>query len=377
MGMEMKMKIMTVIGTRPEIIRLSEIIKRLNIDFENVLVHTGQNYSHELNDVFFEDLMLPKPKYYLDSARETPVETIGSILMKIEPILKLEKPDAFLVLGDTNSCLSAIAAKRHKIPVFHLEAGNRCFDQRVPEEINRKIIDHLADVNLTYSELSRDYLIREGLHPDFVIKTGSPMREVLFANENKWKSSAILQKLGLSQDGFVLASFHREENVDAVESLIEIVSSIKELSVQLNVPVVISAHPRTLNQLAKENIVFDENFIISKPFSFNDYINLQLNALIVLSDSGTITEESSILGFTAVNLRTTQERPEGMEESVVILSGRGKQNILNAINLALSHKRAKVKINQVQDYSDSNVSVKVSRIIQSYVPYVNEYVWHK
>ena len=373
----MKMKIMTVIGTRPEIIRLSEIIKRLNIDFENVLVHTGQNYSHELNDVFFEDLMLPKPKYYLDSARETPVETIGSILMKIEPILKLEKPDAFLVLGDTNSCLSAIAAKRHKIPVFHLEAGNRCFDQRVPEEINRKIIDHLADVNLTYSELSRDYLIREGLHPDFVIKTGSPMREVLFANENKWKSSAILQKLGLSQDGFVLASFHREENVDAVESLIEIVSSIKELSVQLNVPVVISAHPRTLNQLAKENIVFDENFIISKPFSFNDYINLQLNALIVLSDSGTITEESSILGFTAVNLRTTQERPEGMEESVVILSGRGKQNILNAINLALSHKRAKVKINQVQDYSDSNVSVKVSRIIQSYVPYVNEYVWHK
>jgi UDP-N-acetylglucosamine 2-epimerase (non-hydrolysing) len=321
--------------------------------------------------------MLPKPKYYLDAASDSPIETIGSILMRIEPILKQESPDAFLVLGDTNSCLSAIAAKRSKIPVFHLEAGNRCFDERVPEEINRKIIDHLADVNLTYSELSKDYLMREGMNPDFVIKVGSPMREVLFANENKWKSTGILQKLGLLPEKFILASFHREENVDSVESLADIVSSIKELQVNLKVPVVISAHPRTVKQLEKMNIDFDENFMISKPFSFNDYIHLQSNALIVLSDSGTITEESSILGFTAVNIRTAQERPEGMEESVVILSGRGKENILSAVNLALSHKKSKIKINQVQDYSDSNVSVKVSRIIQSYVPYVNEYVWHK
>jgi UDP-N-acetyl-L-fucosamine synthase len=375
MGVEMK--VMTVVGTRPEIIRLSEIIKRLEIDFDHCLVHTGQNYSHELNDIFFEDLILPKPKYYLDAASDSPIETIGSILMKIEPILKKENPDAFLVLGDTNSCLSAIAAKRHKIPVFHLEAGNRCFDERVPEEINRKIIDHLADVNLTYSELSKDYLMREGINPDFVIKVGSPMREVLLANEIKWKSSGILQKLGLLPENFILASFHREENVDSIESLADIVYSIKDLQVNLQVPVVISAHPRTIKQLEKMNIDFDENFMISKPFSFNDYINLQCNALIVLSDSGTITEESSILGFTAVNLRTAQERPEGMEESAVILSGRGKENILSAVSLALSHKKSKVRINQVQDYSASNVSVKVSRIIQSYVPYVNEYIWHK
>jgi UDP-N-acetylglucosamine 2-epimerase len=373
----MRSKVMTVVGTRPEIIRLSEIIKRLDVDYDHVLVHTGQNYSFDLNQVFFEDLSLLSPKYYLDAACDSPTETVGKILMRIEPVLANEKPDAFLVLGDTNSCLSAIAAKKHKIPIFHMEAGNRCFDQRVPEEINRKIIDHIADVNLTYSELSRQHLVGEGLKPDFVIKVGSPMREVLKANKAKADSSMILSHLDLERDGYVLASFHREENVDSLDALMGIVDSIIHISDVLKIRVVVSTHPRTLNRLKELDINLGENVLIHKPFPFTDYIHLQSNALLVISDSGTITEEASILGFAAVNLRSAQERPEGLEESVVVLSGKGKENILNAINIALTHKKDKIKINPVRDYEDSNVSIKISRIIQSYVHYVNEFVWRK
>lgn len=377
MGVDLGMKVMTVVGTRPEIIRLSEIIKRLNADFDHVLVHTGQNYSFDLNEVFFEDLSLPSPKYYLDAACNSPTETIGKILMNIESVLAEEKPDAFLLLGDTNSCLSAIAAKKHKIPIFHLEAGNRCFDQRVPEEINRRIIDHIADVNLAYSELSRQYLIREGLKPDFVIKVGSPMREVLKANQAKSDASMILAHLNLERDGYVLASFHREENVDNLDALMGIVDSIIHISEVFKIRVIVSTHPRTLNRLKELDIKFGEKVLIHKPFPFTDYVHLQSNALLVISDSGTITEEASILGFAAVNLRSAQERPEGMEESAVVLAGKGKENILNAINIALVHKKDKIKINPVRDYSDSNVSIKISRIIQSYVHYVNEFVWRK
>jgi UDP-N-acetylglucosamine 2-epimerase (non-hydrolysing) len=371
------MKVMTVVGTRPEVIRLSETIKQLNNDFNHVLVHTGQNYSFDLNEVFFQDLNLPAPNYYLDSAGETPTITIATILSKIEPILIAERPDAFLILGDTNSCLSALAAKKHKIPIFHMEAGNRCFDQRVPEEINRRIIDHLADVNLTYSQISRDYLINEGLKPDFVIRIGSPMREVLQANESKWKQSIILKNLGISKDEYILASFHREENVDSAESLTEILNSLNELVKITKCPIIVSTHPRTRNRITEIGFSLDQNITLTNPFSFNDYINLQMNALVVLSDSGTITEEASILGFTGVNLRNSQERPEGMEESTVILSGMKTQSIIDSVSLALKHKYANMKFNMVIDYTDTNISLKVSRIIQSYVHYVNEFVWHK
>jgi UDP-N-acetylglucosamine 2-epimerase len=371
------MKVLTVVGTRPEIIRLSETIKRLNSDFNHKLVHTGQNYSHELNDIFFDDLNVPKPDYYLESAAENPTLTIANILTKLDVVLRIEKPDAFLILGDTNSCLSAIAAKKLKIPIFHMEAGNRCFDQRVPEEINRKIIDHLSDVNLTYSQISREYLLSEGIKPEFVIKTGSPMYEVLRANELKWKNSQILEHLSIVKDNYLVASFHREENVESQESLLAILSSLNILRELYNVPIIVSTHPRTAKRIEELDIKLHPAIKICKPFSFSEYINLQVNSLVVLSDSGTITEESSILKFTAINLRNTQERPEGMEEASVILAGLTVDSIVDSVNLSVKHKREGLEIRQVDDYLDENVSVKISRIIRSYTPYVNEYIWKK
>lgn len=371
------MKVLTVVGTRPEIIRLSETIKRLNSDYNHKLVHTGQNYSHELNDIFFDDLNVPKPDYYLESAAENPTLTIANILTKLDVVLRIEKPDAFLILGDTNSCLSAIAAKKLKIPIFHMEAGNRCFDQRVPEEINRKIIDHLSDVNLTYSQISREYLLSEGIKPEFIIKIGSPMYEVLRANELKWKNSKILSDLSIVKDQYLVASFHREENVESQESLLVILESLNRLTEIYNLPIIVSTHPRTANRINELNIELHPEIKFCKPFSFSDYINLQVNSLAVLSDSGTITEESSILKFTAVNLRNTQERPEGMETASVVLAGLTTDSIINSVSLSIKHKREGCEISEVKDYMDTNISTKVSRIIRSYVPYINEYVWKK
>ncbi len=371
------MKVVTVVGTRPEIIRLSETIKRLNSDYNHKLVHTGQNYSHELNDIFFEDLNLPKPDYYLESAAENPTVTISNILVKLDAILRIEKPDAFLILGDTNSCLSAIAAKKLKIPIFHMEAGNRCFDQRVPEEINRRIIDHLSDVNLTYSQISREFLLAEGIKPEFVIKIGSPMAEVLLTNELKWKNSKILSHLSIAKDDYLVASFHREENVESQDSLLVILNSLNILTEIYKVPIIVSTHPRTASRIEDLDIKLNPKIKFCKPFSFSDYINLQINALAVLSDSGTITEESSILKFTAINLRNTQERPEGMEKASVILAGLTTDSIVDSVKLSIKHKREGLEISEVTDYLDTNVSTKISRIIRSYVPYINEYVWKK
>jgi UDP-N-acetylglucosamine 2-epimerase (non-hydrolysing) len=370
-------KVVTVVGTRPEIIRLSETIKQLDMDFQHVLIHTGQNYDYELNQTFFEDLDLRKPDYYLDASSPTALSTIAQILGKIEPILIDEKPDAFLVLGDTNSCLAAIAAKRLKIPTFHLEAGNRCFDERVPEEINRRIIDHMSDINLTYSEISRSYLLREGVDPDRVIKVGSPMQEVLLSNKDKWQASNILSDLELKKQQYFVASFHREENVENPENLDAIVKSLNILAEKFGYPIVVTTHPRTKKRLEDSQISISEKILLHPPFNFTDYVNLQTNSLLVLSDSGTITEESSILGFAAINMRSTHERPEGFEEASVILAGKGTDSIVDAAILAIKHKMQGIDLKTVDDYVVDNFSLKISRIIQSYTPYVNERVWRK
>jgi UDP-N-acetyl-L-fucosamine synthase len=371
------MKVITVVGTRPEIIRLSETIKQLDMDFQHVLIHTGQNYDYELNQTFFEDLDLRKPDYYLDASSSTALSTIAQILSKIEPILIEEKPEAFLVLGDTNSCLAVLAAKRLKIPTFHLEAGNRCFDERVPEEINRRIIDHISDINLTYSEISREYLLREGVNPDRVVKVGSPMQEVLLKNKDKWLHSNILKDLGLKKEQFFVASFHREENVENTKNLEAIVNSLNQLAEIFSYPIVVTTHPRTKKRIEEYQISLNEKVLLYPPFNFTDYVNLQTNALLVLSDSGTITEESSILGFAAINMRSTHERPEGFEEASVILAGKSTNSIIAAANLAIKHKMQNKVMKIVGDYAVDNFSQKVSRIIQSYTPYVNERVWYK
>jgi len=371
------MKVVTVVGTRPEIIRLSQTIKQLDIDFQHILIHTGQNYDYELNQTFFDDLDLRKPDYYLDASAPTALTTIAQILAKIEPILIKENPDAFLVLGDTNSCLAALAAKRLKIPIFHLEAGNRCFDERVPEEINRKVIDHIADINLTYSDISRHYLLREGLSPEKIIKVGSPMKEVLFKNQAKWERSGVIKDLGLTKDKYFVASFHREENVESSENLGEIITGLNQLAEKYNYPIIVTTHPRTKKRLNNFQIPISEKIVLHPPFNFTDYVNLQINALLVISDSGTITEESSILGFTAVNMRSTHERPEGFEEAAVILAGNTTDSILGAANLAIKHKTQSMSLKIVDDYDVDNFSQKISRIIQSYTPYINERVWHK
>jgi len=372
-----KLKVMTVVGTRPEIIRLSQVIKKLEESeaIEHTLVHTGQNYDYELNEVFFKDLELKKPDYFLDAATGTPMETIGNILIKIDLILEEVKPDAFLVLGDTNSCLCAIAAKRRHIPIFHMEAGNRCFDQRVPEETNRKIVDHISDINLTYSDIAREYLIREGFPIDRIIKTGSPMYEVINAKRGDIEKSDVLERLGLEKEKYFVVSAHREENINSDTNFFDLVDSLNAIAEKYKLPIIVSTHPRTRKMIEAKGISFNPLIKTMKPLGFNDYIKLQINAKAVLSDSGTISEESSILGLKALNIRQAHERPEAMEEASVMMVGLKKERILQGLKVLETQERATLRL--VSDYSMPNVSDKVLRIILSYTDYVNRVVWGK
>jgi UDP-N-acetyl-L-fucosamine synthase len=372
-----KLKVMTVVGTRPEIIRLSAVINKLDESeaIEHVLVHTGQNYDYELNEVFFNDFNLKKPDYFLNAATGTAVETIGNILVKIDPILEEVKPDAFLVLGDTNSCLCAIAAKRRHIPIFHMEAGNRCFDQRVPEETNRKIVDHTADINLTYSDIAREYLLREGLPADRVIKTGSPMFEVLNSRKDDIEKSDVLERLGLEEGKYFAVSAHREENISSEQNFMDLVDSLNTIAEKYQIPLIVSTHPRTRKMIENKGIEFNPLVKIMKPLGFNDYVKLQKYAKAVLSDSGTISEESSILGFRALNIRQAHERPEAMEEASVMMVGLKKERILQGLEVLETQEKDTLRL--VGDYSMPNVSDKVLRIILSYTDYVNRVVWGK
>ncbi|MCI7665256.1 MAG: UDP-N-acetylglucosamine 2-epimerase (non-hydrolyzing) [Fusobacterium mortiferum] len=372
-----KLKVMTVVGTRPEIIRLSAVINKLESSeaIEHILVHTGQNYDYELNEVFFNDFKLKKPDYFLDSAVGNAIETIGNILIKMDKILEVVKPDAFLVLGDTNSCLAAIAAKRKHIPIFHMEAGNRCFDQRVPEETNRKIVDHIADINLTYSDIAREYLLREGLLPDRVIKTGSPMFEVINSRLEDIEKSDVLERLGLKENNYFVVSSHREENINSEENFLNLVDTLNAVAEKYNMPVIVSTHPRTRKMIEEKGVKFNPLISLMKPLGFNDYVKLQIKSKSVLSDSGTISEESSILKFRALNLREAHERPEAMEEAAVIMVGLKKERILQGLEILESQKKDTLRY--VNDYSMPNVSDKVLRIILSYTDYVNRVVWCK
>jgi len=372
-----KLKVMTVVGTRPEIIRLSAVINKLESSpaIDHTLVHTGQNYDYELNEVFFRDFNLKKPDYFLDAAKESAVETIGNILIKIDPILEEVKPDAFLVLGDTNSCLSAIAAKRRRIPIFHMEAGNRCFDQRVPEEINRKIVDHIADINLPYSDIAREYLISEGFPADRIIKTGSPMFEVLNSRKEDIDKSDILDKLGLAQERYFVVSAHREENINSEKNFSNLVDSLNAIADKYQLPVIFSTHPRTRQMIEAKGVVFNPLVRNIKPLGFNDYVKLQIKSKAVLSDSGTISEESSILGFRALNIREAHERPEAMEEAAVMMVGLNKTKILLGLDILSAQDKGAVRI--VDDYNVPNVSDKVLRVVMSYTDYVNRVVWGK
>lgn len=370
-----KLRVMTVVGTRPEIIRLSAVINKLNESkaINHVLVHTGQNYDYELNEIFFKDFKLKKPDYFLNAATGTAVETIGNILVKIDPILEEVKPDAFLVLGDTNSCLCAIAAKRRHIPVFHMEAGNRCFDQRVPEETNRKIVDHIADINLTYSDIAREYLLREGLPPDRIIKTGSPMFEVLKCREKDIEKSDVLKRLGLEEGNYFVVSAHREENINCEENFMNLVDSLNAVAEKYKLPLIFSTHPRTRKMIEGKGIEFNSLINLMKPLGFNDYVKLQKCSKAVLSDSGTISEEASILGFKALNIREAHERPEAMEEATVMMAGVKKDRILQGLEVLETQDKDTLRL--VEDYSMPNVSDKVLRIISSYTDYVYRIVW--
>lgn len=372
-----KLKVMTVVGTRPEIIRLSAVINKLDGSeaINHVLVHTGQNYDYELNEIFFKDFNLRKPDYFLDAAIGTPVETIGNMLIKIEPIMEEVKPDAFLVLGDTNSCLCAIAAKRRHIPIFHMEAGNRCFDQRVPEETNRKIVDHIADVNLTYSDIAREYLLREGLPPDRVIKTGSPMFEVINSKREEIEKSDVLDRLKLEEGKYFVVSAHREENINSETNFLDLVESLNAIAEIYRMPVIVSTHPRTKKMIEDKRIEFNPLIVTMKPLGFIDYIKLQTKAKAVLSDSGTISEEASILGLKALNIRQAHERPEAMEEASVMMVGLKKERILQGIEVLETQSKDTLRL--VADYSMPNVSDKILRIILSYTDYVNRVVWGK
>ncbi len=372
-----KLKVMTVVGTRPEIIRLSAVINKLEVSeaIEHILVHTGQNYDYELNEVFFKDFNLKKPDYFLNAATGTAVETIGNILVKIDPILESVNPDAFLVLGDTNSCLCAIAAKRRHIPIFHMEAGNRCFDQRVPEETNRKIVDHISDINLTYSDIAREYLLREGLSADRIIKTGSPMFEVLNSRKDDVEKSDVLERLGLEVEKYFVISAHREENISSEQNFMDLVDSLNTIAEKYQIPLIVSTHPRTRKMIEAKGIEFNPLVKTMKPLGFNDYIKLQKYAKTVLSDSGTISEESSILGFRALNIRQAYERPESMEEASVMMVGLKKERILQGLEVLEGQEKDTLRL--VADYSMPNVSDKVLRIILSYTDYVNRVVWEK
>lgn len=375
-----KLKVLTVVGTRPEIIRLSSVIKKLDESdaIEHTLVHTGQNYDFELNEIFFEDLELRKPDYFLNAAGKNATETAGQILISIDPVLEEVNPDAFLVLGDTNSCLCAIAAKKRKIPIFHMEAGNRCFDQRVPEETNRKIVDHISDINLTYSDIAREYLLAEGIAPDRIIKTGSPMYEVLQSNAEKISQSKILHELGLQPGKYFVVSAHREENIGSEKNFYQLVEILNSVAESYDVPVIVSTHPRTRKMIESKNVHFNGNVQLLKPLGFSDYNCLQINSIAVLSDSGTISEESSVLNLRALNLREAHERPEAMEEASVMMVGLNKERVLQGICILgtqqIGEKRTCLP---VSDYQVPNVSEKVLRIILSYTDYVNRTVWNK
>jgi len=373
-----KLKVLTVVGTRPEIIRLACVLKELDAHTEHVLVHTGQNYDYELNEIFFKDLELRKPDHFLGAAGATAAETIGQTLMRIDPLLAKIKPDAFLVLGDTNSCTTVIAAKRRRIPVFHMEAGNRCFDDRVPEEINRRLVDHLADINLPYSDHARQLLLREGLPPDRVIKTGSPMFEVLTRFRPKIDASKAGTKLKLKRGEYFVVSAHREENVDDPARLRALCATLNAMAKKYKQRVIVSTHPRTRKRLEALGLKFDKRVELHKPFSFTDYVALQMGARAVLSDSGTITEESSILGFPALNLRDTHERHEGMEEAAVMLTGIESRHVLRALDVLLAQrKEGSGAVRTPADYTMPNVSQKVVRILLSYTDYVNRTVWRQ
>ena len=373
-----RMKVMTVVGTRPEIIRLSRVMARLDQYCEHIIVHTGQNYDYELNEVFFNDLGIRKPDLFLGAAGKTAAETIGQIIISVDEALEKYQPEALLILGDTNSCLAAISAKRRKIPVFHMEAGNRCFDFRVPEEINRKIVDHTSDINLTYSEIAREYLLSEGFPADQIIKTGSQMKEVLDYYKSGINASEVISKLGLVKNGYFVVSSHREENVDSEKNLTNLIASLNLLSDHFKKPIIFSTHPRTRKKL--ETLSLETNPLIQfcKPFGFLDYVKLQCEAICTLSDSGTITEESSILNFPALNLREVHERPEGFEEGAVMMVGNNFDRIIQGLDILANQKRDQEReLNIVHDYDVSNVSLKVLRIIQSYTDFVNRKVWKK
>lgn len=371
-----KLKVMTVVGTRPEIIRLSSVIEVLEKSeaIDHVLVHTGQNYDYELNEVFFKDFNLKKPDYFLNAATGAAIETIGNILIKIDPIFEKEKPDAFLVLGDTNSCLTAIAAKRRKIPIFHMEAGNRCFDQRVPEETNRKIVDHIADINMPYSAIAREYLLNEGFPADRIIKTGSPMYEVLMKMQDKINASNVLERLNLKSGEYFLVSAHREENIDS-DNFFELVDSLNIIAELYKLPIIISTHPRTRKKIEEKGVKFNPLIQTLKPLGFIDYNKLQIESKAVLSDSGTISEETSILKFRALNIREAHERPEAYEEAAVMMVGLNKERILQGLKVLETQPKDLIRL--PYDYSMPNVSNKVLRIILGYTDYVNRKVWNK
>lgn len=375
-----KQKVMTIVGTRPEIIRLSRTIEKLDRYCDHVLVHTGQNFDYELNQVFFDDLGVRKPDHFLNSAEKSkgPAQTIGNVIAAVDEILGSEQPEAVLILGDTNSSLAAISAKRRKIPVFHMEAGNRSFDLRVPEEINRRIVDHTADINLTYSTIAREYLLREGLPPDQVIKTGSPMFEVLNYYRPQIDASGVLQRLSLTPREYYVVSSHREENIDSEKNFSKLVDILNSVADKYDMPVVVSTHPRTMKRIESGGVSFHPHVKLLKPLGFHDYVNLQINSKAVLSDSGTITEESSILNFPAVNLREAHERPEGMEEGAVMMVGLELDRVHQALAILDTQKRgAERDLQMVDDYFAPNVSDKVLRIIISYTDYVNRVVWKK
>jgi len=373
------LKVMTVVGTRPELIKLSRVINELSKYTNHKLVHSGQNYDYELNEVFFEDLSLPKPDYFLGVAGDTAAQTIGNTIIKLDEVLEVEKPDAVLFYGDTNTCMGVIAAKRRKIPIFHMEAGNRCFDQRVPEELNRKVLDHLSDINMPLTEHARNYLIAEGIKPETVIKTGSAMKEVLTYFKDNIQASDVLKKLNLEKQGYFVVSAHREENIDSDENLRDMLESISSIAKHYDKTVIVSTHPRTQKRLDQiKHIEDDKRVQFMKPLGFHDYVNLQQNSFCTISDSGTITEESSILEFPAIMLRQAHERPEGMDEGTVIMSGLKKDDVINAVDVVTTQYAENPKCTRIiNDFNVDNVSTKVVRIILSYVNFVNRTVWHK
>ena len=372
-----KLKVVTIIGTRPEIIRLSRVIEKLDATCLHILVHTGQNFDFELNEIFFQDLNIREPNYFLDASGKTPSESIGNVIISVDAVLEKERPDAVLVLGDTNSCLAVLPAKRRKIPTFHMEAGNRCFDMRVPEEINRRLVDHISDINLTYSDIAREYLIAEGLPPDQIIKTGSPMYEVITHHRKSIANSEVLKKLNLVPCSFFLISAHREENIES-KNFFLLTAILNEIAKKFNLPILVSTHPRTRNKIEESGVNFNSLIKLIKPLGFHDYNKLQVSAKVVLSDSGTINEESCILNFPALNIREAHERPEAMEEARVMMVGLNLERIMQGIDILESQLRGpKSNLNPVLDYQVPNVSEKILRILHSYTDYVNRVTWKK